>query len=335
MKVLSLEGLTDYTIKLLEKIKLMLNEKADKDHIHDFAVTDADTVDGVHAWNMQTLDAAGSPHGSNSWLMKIQHNIDNDGYFKIMCGDGTVGTKVDMSSTSSNATNSTNSDKLDGYHGDSYVFTYGNYGANYFGSTDLNTWTRAGQYAIQSGCTNTPTERGTDVWGTIFIVKGLSDRISQYAVFWNETNQPLWHRCLNGSTWSTWKKVRDGGEANSATYSKYMTGWVDNRNINTIPNDYNSKFEVKGLKSNSSINSPDSSAYSTVMGLRAWHDSTGGEAHELAFTGNGQMFQRHGSTDTWGSWNRLYTSENITCGTSSLTSGSSSLASGNIYLQYE
>ena len=200
---------------------------------------------------------------------------------------------------------------------------------------DLNTWTRPGQYAIQSGCTNVPTERGEDTWGTIFIIKGLSDRITQYAVFWNETDQPLWSRSLNSSTWTTWKKVRDGGEANTANTAKYLTGWSDSRRVNTTPNDYNSKLEIKGLKQNSYIDSPDNSNYSTVVGLRAWYDSSGGQAHELAFTGNGQMYQRHGLTDTWSSWNRFYTSENITYGTSALTAGSSSLTTGNIYLQYE
>lgn len=275
MKVLSLDGLTEYTTKLLDKITTMLNSKADINHTHKYAASSS--AGGI----------------------------------------------------------ATNSDKLDGYHGDDYMFNYGNYGAGYFDSYDLNTWTRAGNYAIQSGCTNTPTERGEDIWGTIFVVKGLSDRVSQYAVFWNESGNPLWHRCLNGSTWSTWKRVGDGGNANSATYSNYIAGWSDNRNVNTKPNDYNARFEIKGLKANSAINSPDKSTYSTVLGLRAWHDNTGGDTHELAFTGNGQMFQRHGSTDTWSSWNKLYTSENLTYGTSELVAGSSSLTTGNFYFQYE
>ena len=187
--------------------------------------TDSDTVDGCHAWNMQTLDATGNPHGASGWLVKVQHNIDNDGYFKIVCGDGSAGIKVDMANAS-------------------------NYASN-------------------------------------------------------------------------------------AMTANSMSGWIDNRNVNTVPNDYNGKFEVKGLKANTAIGNPDFSSYSTIMGVRAWHDNTGGDSHEIAFTGNGQMFQRHGSTDTWNSWNRFYTSENITYGTSSLTAGSSYLATGNIYLQYE
>lgn len=58
----------------------------------------ADTVDGSHAWQMQTLAADGSGHGS-AWQMQCQHNVDGDGYFKLYCGDKSVGTKVDRAST--------------------------------------------------------------------------------------------------------------------------------------------------------------------------------------------------------------------------------------------
>ena len=33
--------------------------------------------------------------------------------------------------------------------------------------------------------------------------------VSQFAVFWNETGNPLWYRSLNSSTWSNWKRVYD------------------------------------------------------------------------------------------------------------------------------
>lgn len=341
MKFLNLEGLTHYTEKLLDKIKTMLNEKADKNHTHNFVATDTDTVDGyhasefqkamdfqgintdvleyaenypttnvngtfftcrifngynepnaaegvvgsgdyyycmhkidnswitilaidvrswntyiinkhsgtwgvwrnisdggnadtvdnVHAWQMQTLDTNGNSHGSNDWLMQVRHNLDGDGYFKIACGDGSVGTKVDLAHAS-------------------------NYASNAITAT-------------------------------------------------------------------------------SSIYSNYLSGWSDTRHENTAPNDYNGKFYIKGLKINEAINSPDNSSFSSVLGFRSWADASGGQAHELAFTGNGQMFQRHGDTDTWSSWNRFYTSENIGYGTSELTAGVSPLATGNFYFQYE
>ena len=59
----------------------------------------ADTLDGSHAWQMQTLAASGGVHGSNDWLMQCQHNVDGDGYFKLYCGDKSVGTKVDRASS--------------------------------------------------------------------------------------------------------------------------------------------------------------------------------------------------------------------------------------------
>lgn len=55
----------------------------------------ADTVDGSHGWQMQTLNASGGTHGSASWVAQIQHNKDGDGLFKLFAGDGSIGTKVD------------------------------------------------------------------------------------------------------------------------------------------------------------------------------------------------------------------------------------------------
>lgn len=427
MKVLNLEGLTHYTTNLLNKIKTMLDEKADKNHVHDkseqlysytidlsnstydqdtyypvvglplptngliriklavqlnsgtvpawsthgsgftcgldllttsigWGRTNGNTIILDHSYSWANSNPCGYSQMHNSsrpvlWLRgggkyfvwseyEANFDIKTSGYTEYentvaptTTYPGIVLNKATITADlNGNALSANNADTLDGYHGDNYSFVYSNYGANYFNSMDLNTWTRSGEYAIQSGCTNTPSERGEDVWGTIFVVKGLSDRISQYAVFWNENGNPLWHRCLNGSTWSTWKRVRDGGNAATANY---MSGWTDNRNVNTKPNDYSAKFEVKGLKQNYYIDSPDNSTYSTVMGLRAWHDPSGGNAHELAFTGNGQVFQRHGASDSWGSWNRFYTSNNITYGTNALTPGSSGLTTGNFYFQYE
>ena len=55
----------------------------------------ADTVDGSHAWQMQTLSAGGRSHGSVNWLMQCQHNVDGDKLFKLYVGDKSIGTKVD------------------------------------------------------------------------------------------------------------------------------------------------------------------------------------------------------------------------------------------------
>jgi len=80
---------------------------------------------------------------------------------------------------------------------------------------------------------------------------------------------------------------------------------TDNRSVATIPNDYNGKFEVKGLKSNSVIDISNEGTYSCVLGMRGWGDSSGGNAHEFALTGNGNIYHRHGATTSWNAWNRI------------------------------
>lgn len=82
---------------------------------------------------------------------------------------------------------------------------------------------------------------------------------------------------------------------------------TDNRAVATIPNDYNAVLKVTGLKTNTAIGSPDASTYSGVMGIRGWTDSSGGNAHEIAFTGNGNLRHRTGVTTAWGPWRKIYT----------------------------
>ena len=69
-------------------------------HDKDIATTDlipttlpanggnADTVDGVHAWNMHTLAAGGGSHGSERHLMYCKYNVLGNGKFYIGVTDG-------------------------------------------------------------------------------------------------------------------------------------------------------------------------------------------------------------------------------------------------------
>ena len=68
----------------------------------------ADTVDGSHAWQMQTLSAGGGTHGSVNWLLQCQHNVDGDNLFKLCVGDKSIGTKVDRASSAAYAERSMN-----------------------------------------------------------------------------------------------------------------------------------------------------------------------------------------------------------------------------------
>ena len=68
------------------------------------SASNADTVDGSHGWQWQSLSASGTSHGG-SWVTVNRHNVDGDGYFKIVTGDGSIGTKVDRSGSSGWADN--------------------------------------------------------------------------------------------------------------------------------------------------------------------------------------------------------------------------------------
>lgn len=92
-----------------------------------------------------------------------------------------------------------------------------------------------------------------------------------------------------------------------------LTGWKDTRNDATAPNDYNSKFKIVGLKANttSGLTSADVGNYSSIIGFRGWTDSTGGEAHELAFGANGNILHRSGATTDWKAWKKIVDSSNV------------------------
>lgn len=393
MKFLNLDGLTHYTEKLLDKIKGMLDEKADKNHVHD-------KTEQMYSY---TIDLSDSKYDQNTYYPAVGEPLTRNGLVRIklsvQLNSGTTPTwathetgfscNLDLLALSSGwGTTKAETIVLD----QSYAWTENNPcgykqlinssrpvlwlrgGGRYFVWSDYDSiWdVKVSECTISdeviSPTTTYPgiiTNKSTiiaDLQGnaiaasesktsSFFIPNNGSDNIeggelrlrnmdgadwvidsydNRLRVFDNQTaNMQL--VCYKDDPTNSYFS----GKSNSSTYSNYIAGWTDNRNVNTVPNDYNAKFEVKGLKTNEAIGYPDNSAFSTVMGLRAWHDHTGGDTHEIAFTGNGQVFQRHGAVDAWTSWNRFYTSENIGYGTSELTVGVSPLASGNFYFQYE
>lgn len=113
----------------------------------------------------------------------------------------------------------------------------------------------------------------------------------------------------NDNTWQTVTPANIGAATSGHTHTK-LTGWSDTRSTATTPNDYNGNLTVVGLKTNSTIGSPDGSTYSGVIGFRSWSDSSGGNSHEFAFTGNGNLCRRHGATTSWGAWQTILDSGN-------------------------
>lgn len=99
------------------------------------------------------------------------------------------------------------------------------------------------------------------------------------------------------------------GSATTATYLPYQ----DTRSTNYTP--YQSGFNTKGwsathLKQNTTDGLSDGGTYHSSIYVYPWGDSSGGHAHNLAFTDNGNMWMRHG-TSSWSSWVKVYTSGNI------------------------
>lgn len=106
--------------------------------------------------------------------------------------------------------------------------------------------------------------------------------------------------------------VRYASSAGSATTATYLP-YQDTRSTNYTP--YQSGFNTKGwsathLKRNTTDGLSDGGTYHSSIYVYPWGDSSVGHAHNLAFTDNGNMWMRHG-TSSWSSWVKVYTSGNI------------------------
>ena len=72
----------------------------------------ADTVDGIHAWQMQTLSDSGSTHGTTH-ILTCQYT-NSEGMFRLKVPDfQTIVNKADYATSAGNASNA---DTVDGYH---------------------------------------------------------------------------------------------------------------------------------------------------------------------------------------------------------------------------
>lgn len=99
------------------------------------------------------------------------------------------------------------------------------------------------------------------------------------------------------------------GSATTATYLPYQ----DTRSTNYTP--YQSGFNTKGwsathLKANTTDGLSDGGTYHASVYIYPWGDSSGGHAHNIAFTDNGNLWMRHG-TSSWSSWSKVWTSGNL------------------------
>ncbi|MEE1945889.1 hypothetical protein VRU48_12280 [Pedobacter sp. KR3-3] len=103
----------------------------------------------------------------------------------------------------------------------------------------------------------------------------------------------------------------------------------DTRATATVPSSYAQSVESH-FKSGAILGLPNT--YYTVLGLRGWADDSGGKAHELTFSDEGNMYIRSGYTGTgWGSWRSLLVSnDNGNFGIGMTTPSEKLTVNGNI-----
>lgn len=192
------------------------------------------------------------------------------------------------------------------------------------------------------------TDKTLTIDGAPADAKAVGDKFKSIKTDWNSvTDKPS----TFPSTWDSvsgkpsvyptnWGNVSEKPSSYppSAHGHYYLADEGDNRSTATTPDSYNNfpnsphgGIAFRGLKYCTTIGLNSGTTYAYLFGLRGWGDSSGGNAHEIAFTDSG-IYVRNGSTTSWGSWNKLNTNT-ITSQTSDPGAGSS-LATGSILLVY-
>lgn len=108
------------------------------------------------------------------------------------------------------------------------------------------------------------------------------------------------------------KAALDGKAKSTHTHSGISTVG-DKRTTATTPEDYKNDIIFQGIKTKDAINigGVSSSGYAYLIGMRGWHDETGGHAHEYAFTDQGVFHRMSVSSSTWGSWEKMISTSNF------------------------
>ena len=148
-----------------------------------------------------------------------------------------------------------------------------------------------------------------NIWNSAYADQIYTAGITNLIVA-DRDDKKLWNTD-GGYTELTWANIRNKPSTFPVAahdHSRIITEG-DNRNDATIPNNYANNIRFRGLKTKSAIGNPSTDTYSYLVGLRGWSDTSGGKAHEFAFNDSG-INHRIGSTDAWGDWEKLVTSEN-------------------------
>lgn len=144
---------------------------------------------------------------------------------------------------------------------------------------------------------------------------------------WIGTNKPSYNWSEIGSKPTTlggygitdaYTKTDSDNRFASKEHNHPYLPYQDTRNENYSP--YDNNFNERGLsathlKTNTVDGLNDGGMYHASVYLYPWGDPSGGAAHNLAFTDNGNMWLRSG-TSSWNSWKKLaFTTDNVASAT--------------------
>ena len=233
----------------------------------------------------------------------------------------------------------TNSDKLDGYHATDFVFLQnfmaGKLASNitYYSTSVNKDCNSIEDFVALAGGADGLHYPTANTYYYIFTLK-YADTAKKQIAFGYKGNvvDNIVFRTCNDGTWDSWKGINadklDGYHATDFC----QTAFTPNTDMN--------KVTVSGAYrvNQGNTNAPSGTDWGQIFVVHGGGDTIA----QLMFDyQKGKCWLRTGNPSdvngagAWTEWRSLYTSENITYGTTELTPGSSSLATGSIYYQYE
>ena len=330
MKVLNLEGLTQYTTKLLEKVRSMMSAY--------IPLSGSTEITGV----LRTSNEIQSTTPTAIRLANPKYGtiIRNDGdrtYFLLTNENDPYGSWNSLRPLSiNNSTGSVlfenglegnlkgNADTLDGCHSYDFQKNIGIHSTIDLKSGSfydcilgkINEGFRGGKIEINGYC---PSDScNGNYWG--FIEWTCNENKFAHLVFYFDRWEVVYVReiSFNEGTDTGWKIIGDGCNAETSK-SVLPTGFGDTSlTYWQGENFYDYNGWCHYLIAN---HGGGEHYYNYVIGLPFW---------------DSPMYKRQtGTRENTSGWQKFYTTENITYGTSGLTAGSSNLSTGSIYLQYE
>ena len=157
---------------------------------------------------------------------------------------------------------------------------------------------------------------------------------------------PTWTTATDANTASAIVQRDASGNFSAGTITATLSGNAstatrvlssDTRNDATTPETLAAPGTIFDFKANTSNGLADGGTYHGLMTYRPYGsatDWTGGPSHQIGFTSNGNLYHRSGSNTTWGSWNKIYESDDAatanTASTLVLRDASGNFSAGTI-----